>query len=68
LTQEEYKRIIKTDEYIIAEGILEYQDGFDRRTKQPFCYAYIWGRRPKFGRWQGACDLCADRNTRCRTI
>ena len=55
LSQEQYKRILKTDDYIIAEGVVDYENGFNTRIKQPFCYAYIWGS-PNFGRWQGPCD------------
>ena len=55
LSQEQYKRILKTDDYIIAEGAVDYENGFNTRIKQPFCHAYIWGS-PNFGRWQGPCD------------
>jgi hypothetical protein len=54
LSQEEYKRLMATANYIFIEGSIDYENGFDARTKLPFCYAQIWGR--KFGTWVGSCD------------
>jgi hypothetical protein len=54
LSQSEFLQVMDTESYIIAEGLLDYENGFDSRIKQPFCYAYIWGRQT-FGRWTGDC-------------
>lgn len=54
LNQSEFAQVMNTESYIIAEGLLEYENGFDSRIKQPFCYAYIWGSQT-FGRWTGEC-------------
>ena len=54
LSQSEFLQLMDTESYIIAEGLLDYENGFDNRIKQPFCYAYIWGS-PTFGRWTGDC-------------
>lgn len=55
LSQSDFAQVMNTESYIIAEGLLEYENGFDSRIKQPFCYAYIWGGRT-FGRWTGDCS------------
>ncbi|PYT78857.1 MAG: hypothetical protein DMG40_18540 [Acidobacteria bacterium] len=54
LTQSEFTQVMNTESYIITEGILDYENGFDSRIKLPFCYAYIWGGQV-FGRWTGDC-------------
>ena len=54
LTQSEFTQVMNTESYIIAEGLLDYENGFDSRIKQPFCYAYVWGGQV-FGRWTGDC-------------
>jgi hypothetical protein len=54
LTQSEFTQVMNTESYIIAEGLLEYENGFDSRIRQPFCYAYVWGGQV-FGRWTGDC-------------
>jgi hypothetical protein len=54
LSQSEFAQVMNTESYIIAEGLLEYENGFDSRIKQPFCNAYIWGGQT-FGRWTGDC-------------
>src|SRR5439155_27335246 len=43
LTQSEFTQVMNTESYIIAEGLVDYENGFDSRIKQPFCYAYVWG-------------------------
>ena len=55
LTQSEFTQVMNTDSYIIAEGLLDYENGFDSRIKQPFCSAYVWGGQV-FGRWTGDCS------------
>lgn len=54
LSQSEFLQVMDTDSYIIAEGLLDYENGFDSRIRQPFCYAYVWGSQT-FGRWTGDC-------------
>ena len=54
LSQSEFLQVMDTESYIIAEGLLDYENGFASRIKQPFCYAYIWGSQT-FGRWTGDC-------------
>lgn len=54
LSQAEFQQVMDTESYIIAEGLLDYENGFDTRVKQPFCYAYVWGS-PTFGKWTGDC-------------
>lgn len=54
LTPQEYAKIMATREYLVAEGNLDYENGFDRRTTESFCYAVIYGA--KFGGWAGKCD------------
>jgi len=54
LSPSEFLQVMNTESYIIAEGLLDYENGFDTRIKQPFCYAYIWGGQT-FGRWTGDC-------------
>ena len=55
LSQEEYKRILNSDNYITAEGVVDYENGFGVKIKRPFCYTYIWGSS-NVGRWQGPCN------------
>jgi hypothetical protein len=54
LSRDEHDQIMATKAYLVVEGGFDYENGFDTRTKQPFCNAIIYG--PKFGSWQGACD------------
>lgn len=54
LSQPEFQQVMDTESYLIAEGLLDYENGFDSRIKQPFCYAYIWGNQT-FGKWTGDC-------------
>lgn len=49
LTPAEYEDVMKTQNYIVAKGSFEYENGFGTVIPQPFCYAYIWGSQ-KFGR------------------
>ena len=54
LSQSEFLQVMDTESYIIAEGLLDYENGFDSRIRQPFCYAYTRGSQT-FGRWTGDC-------------
>ena len=54
LSQSEFQQVMDTESYLIAEGLLDYENGFDSRIKQPFCYAYVWGNQT-FGKWAGDC-------------
>jgi len=54
LSQAEYRRLMTAMDCAYIEGSIDYENGFGTRTKQPFCYAQIWGE--KFGSWAGACD------------
>ncbi len=57
LSRVEHERVMKTMDYLIAKGSLDYENGFGTRVTQPFCCAYIWAdMSPRFGRWQGPCD------------
>jgi hypothetical protein len=55
LSPEEHKRVMESDSYLIAEGRFAYENGFQTRVEEPFCYAFVWGSS-KFGRWTGACE------------
>jgi hypothetical protein len=54
VTKSEYERLMKTSDYIVAEGTIDYDNGFGLRTNQRFCYASVWGTR--IGSWAGECD------------
>jgi hypothetical protein len=56
LTKQEYAQVLNTKAYIIAEGRFGYENGFESRVEQPFCFAYLWGGTTNKGRSVVPCD------------
>ncbi len=54
LSPSEITQAMNTDTYISVSGTLDYDNGFETRISQPFCFTYIWGTQ--WGKSQVTCN------------